>query len=122
MVPRWERDFCKKVGGLSWKTFLQKKQYLVLHEDMLKWDDCAGKEAFDTAKTRYWTEINGFPCDVLPPNPNLYIDEIDWDAQLEDGVLEDLENLSVVTDIGRDHEPVIIFSEELVKNSCEATR
>lgn len=44
----------------------------------MQWDDSAAAEAFNNAKMRYWGYCNGFPCSIPLPNPDAYIDEIDW--------------------------------------------
>ncbi|KAK7267294.1 hypothetical protein RIF29_19963 [Crotalaria pallida] len=87
-VPRWEKEFCSKVGSVPWEKLVETKKYLHLHENVMKWDDSAGKEAFDSAKKRFWAEYNGTRCDIPLPDPDLYLDDIDWnktdDPQLLD--------------------------------------
>eukprot|EP01018_Ginkgo_biloba_P038910 Gb_19719 [translate_table: standard] len=79
IVPSWEREFCKSVG-IQWKDLCEAKLYTPIYEDILNWKDSAGEEAFSNAKQRYWAQYNGINCEIALPNPDLYIDEIDWDS------------------------------------------
>ncbi|KAJ0083879.1 hypothetical protein Patl1_29510 [Pistacia atlantica] len=58
-VPAWEQKF----------------------DHILEWNDSAAEEAFRKAKLRYWSEINGEPCQIPLPNPDMYIDKIDWNLE-----------------------------------------
>ncbi|KAL5059271.1 hypothetical protein RYX36_030877 [Vicia faba] len=90
-VPLWEKKFCTSVGAVPWRRFIEGKRYMVLHSDVMKWEDSAVKEAFDNAKNRYWAEINGFPCHIPLPDPDMYIDEVDWDASVDPELYLDLD-------------------------------
>ncbi|KAG9134740.1 hypothetical protein Leryth_001043 [Lithospermum erythrorhizon] len=114
-VPTWEKQFCKVVGLLDWEEFLDLKKSLYLYDNVLKWDDSAGKEAFQSAKNRFWAELNGIPCDVNFPNPDLYIDDVDWDCKIDDQLLSDLDCRSVC-DSDEKSGPVIIFGDSLTPN------
>lgn len=114
-VPTWEKQFCKVVGLLDWEEFLDLKKTLYLYENVLKWDDSAGKEAFQSAKNRFWAELNDLPCDINFPNPNLYIDDVDWDCKIDDQLISDLECRSVI-DSDENSGPVIIFGDVLTPN------
>ncbi|XP_051142664.1 uncharacterized protein LOC127259390 [Andrographis paniculata] len=79
-VPTWEKDFCREVGGLDWGTLVETQRYMHLYPNIMNWDDSGAEEAFHNAKRRYWAKINGLPSGPSP-DPNLYIDFIDWEAE-----------------------------------------
>ncbi|KAG9132640.1 hypothetical protein Leryth_016688 [Lithospermum erythrorhizon] len=114
-VPAWEKKFCKAVGSLNWNAFLDMKQYVCLYENILKWNDSAGEEAFHSAKNRFWAELNGIPCTVDIPDPDLYIDEIDWECQIDEELLLDLDRRSVANSDEKS-DTVIIFGDSLIPN------
>ncbi|KAJ0019943.1 hypothetical protein Pint_30982 [Pistacia integerrima] len=58
-VPAWEQKF----------------------DHIVEWNDSAAEEAFRKAKLRHWSEINGEPCQIPLPNPDMYIDKIDWNLE-----------------------------------------
>ncbi|KAL8493901.1 hypothetical protein ACS0TY_024893 [Phlomoides rotata] len=118
-VPSWEKEFCRVIGSLDWETLLQMKKFMHLYDNVIKWDDSAGEEAFSNAKKRFWAEINGFPCDVALPDPDLYIDEIDWDSETCPQLLPDFESEPVVApNVEVDHDPVVIFGDTLLPNEA----
>lgn len=61
------------------------------NDNVFRWDDTAGKEAFQNAKNRYWADINGFSCDISAPDPNSYIGEINWNPYIDPELISDLE-------------------------------
>ncbi|KAG2275277.1 hypothetical protein Bca52824_057832 [Brassica carinata] len=75
-VPAWEKDFCAKVGSVPWSKVLEAKRFM--HQ-------------VDKAKSHYWAEINGVFCDLPLPDPDVYIDDVDWDAQVDNELVLDLE-------------------------------
>ncbi|CAL0317094.1 unnamed protein product [Lupinus luteus] len=91
-VPQWEKMFCSKIGGVPWKKLVEAKKYLSLHENVMKWDDSACIEAFDNAKKRFLASIKGLPCDISLPDPDIYIDNIDWNSTVNDEVIMELES------------------------------
>ncbi|XP_052173961.1 uncharacterized protein LOC127789187 [Diospyros lotus] len=93
-VPNWEKRFCYEVGRMPWKKFLDSKRFITLFKDVLNWNDTAGEEAFHDAKERYWAKINGLPCDIPLPDPDMYIDKIDWNAPIDPELMLDLEQNS----------------------------
>ncbi|GMH18694.1 hypothetical protein Nepgr_020535 [Nepenthes gracilis] len=95
-VPLWEKKFCSLVGAVPWRKLLETKKCLYLYDGVVKWNDSAGEEAFWNAKKRFWAEINGIPCDIKLPDPDIYIDEIDWDAEIDPELLLDLEREPVL--------------------------
>ncbi|PKU64891.1 uncharacterized protein LOC110102892 [Dendrobium catenatum] len=86
-VPPWEIKFCSQI---SWTKFCEDKKLTYLFENVLNWDDSAGKESFDNAKARYWAGINGLHCDIPLPNPDMYIDVVNQDTFLDPRLVEDL--------------------------------
>ncbi|KAL3632517.1 hypothetical protein CASFOL_025501 [Castilleja foliolosa] len=109
-VPKWEKEFCKVVGSLDWETLLQMKKFTHMYEDVINWNDSAGEEAFYNAKKRFWAEINGLYCHLPLPDPDLYIDNINWDSEIDTDSLSDVE-----TEFNP-HEPVVIFGDSLLPN------
>lgn len=88
------------------------KKFIHLYENVLNWNDSAGRDAFSDAKRRFWAEINGLPCDISLPDPDLYIDSIDWDSRIDP---EQLLDPIVITE-DEDHDPVVIFGDSLLPN------
>ncbi|XP_058756612.1 uncharacterized protein LOC131629830 [Vicia villosa] len=79
-VPAWEKKFCASVGSVPWEKLIEGKNNMFIYSNVANWEDSAVKEAFDNAKNRFWAEINGFPCDIPLPDPDMHIDDVDWDA------------------------------------------
>ncbi|KAL0453158.1 UNVERIFIED_CONTAM: hypothetical protein Slati_1293900 [Sesamum latifolium] len=115
-VPSWEKEFCKVVGSLDWETLLQMKRFMHLYENVIKWNDSAGEEALSNAKKRFWAEINGLPCDISLPDPDLYIDKIDWDSEVDPQMQSDIEFEPMISNAEKDHDPVVIFGDSLLPN------
>ncbi|CAN8237332.1 unnamed protein product [Cochlearia groenlandica] len=90
-VPAWEKDFCAVIGSVPWSQVVEAKRFMYLYDRVVQWDDSAGEDAFKIAKSRFWAEINGFPCDLPLPDPDVYIDDIDWDAEVDAELILDLE-------------------------------
>ncbi|XWS65759.1 hypothetical protein CRYUN_Cryun05aG0141000 [Craigia yunnanensis] len=90
-LPLWEKKFCTLVGKISWRKIVDTKKFMCYSDNVLNWDDSAGKEAFQNAKKCYWAEINGFSCDISAPDPNAYIDEINWNPYIDPELIRDLE-------------------------------
>ncbi|KMZ69775.1 hypothetical protein ZOSMA_207G00170 [Zostera marina] len=82
-VPRWEKDFCFSESKIKWKTICDAKIILPYHKKVAQWDDSACKEAFLNSKHRYWAKINNLPCVIPQPDPDMYLDEVDWDTQID---------------------------------------
>ncbi|XP_051143610.1 uncharacterized protein LOC127260020 [Andrographis paniculata] len=84
-VPKWEKDFCRKVGQFEWRNFVEAKNNAIsLAVDL--WDDSAAGDAFLAAKSSYYARHCGGAADqATPQNPNLYIDEIVWEEPRGDG-------------------------------------
>lgn len=73
------------------------KKFRHLYPNVLSWDDSAGREAFDNAWRRFWYKKKGYACDTPLPDPDLYIDIIDWDAEVDPELWRDLESIPVVS-------------------------
>ncbi|XP_060967494.1 uncharacterized protein LOC115711123 [Cannabis sativa] len=57
----------------------------------MEWNDSACEEAFKQAKKKFWAKINGFESEIVLPGPDIYIDEVDWDAEIDPELYLDLE-------------------------------
>ncbi|KAF8395766.1 hypothetical protein HHK36_019717 [Tetracentron sinense] len=100
-VPSWVKKFCFLVGSITWRKLLETKKTMFLDENVVQWNDSAGEEAFHNAKKRFWADINGLPYDVPLPDPDMYIDEVDWNSEIDPELL-----------IGLDKKPVVLDDEE----------
>ncbi|CAI9765002.1 unnamed protein product [Fraxinus pennsylvanica] len=89
-VPSWEIDYCNSVR-VPWYKILASKKYICCYPSVDEWDASAGEEALNDAKERYWANINGLVCDNPLPNPDLYIDEIDWNSYIDPELVSDLD-------------------------------
>ncbi|GMJ11849.1 hypothetical protein HRI_004854100 [Hibiscus trionum] len=115
-VPSWEKKFCTLVGSVPWWKLLETKRFMYLYDNVVQWNDSAGEEAFHNAKNRFWAEINGLPCDISLPDPDSYIDKIDWDSEIDPELLLDLEREPKVPDEKDKSENVVILGNSLLLN------
>ncbi|KAJ6912649.1 transducin family protein [Populus alba x Populus x berolinensis] len=115
-VPSWEKRFCYSVGSIPWRKLLETKKLMYLYENVVKWNDSAGEEAFHNAKNRFWAEINGLPCNISLPDPDIYIDEIDWNSSVDPELLLDLEREPKDHDEITKGEEVVIIGSSLLLN------
>ncbi|KAJ6921780.1 transducin family protein [Populus alba x Populus x berolinensis] len=99
-------------GESSWKP----KKLMYLYENVVKWNDSAGEEAFHNAKNRFWAEINGLPCNISLPDPDIYIDEIDWNSSVDPELLLDLDREPKDHDEITKGEEVVIIGSSLLLN------
>lgn len=58
---------------------------------MLKWDDSAAKDALFDAQKRFCSMINSLPHGPPLPDPDMYIDKIDWNPEIDPGLMSDLD-------------------------------
>lgn len=86
---------------------------MYLYENVVKWNDSAGEEAFHNAKSRFWAKINGLPCNISLPDPDIYIDEIDWNCNVDPDLLLDLEREPKTPVVGERHEVIVSLYEAL---------
>ncbi|KAL7598243.1 hypothetical protein Lser_V15G26264 [Lactuca serriola] len=110
-VPSWEKKFCSSIGSIPWKKLVETKRFIHLYDNVIKWNDSAGKEAFQSAKNNFYANIHGLPCNNRLPDPDIYIDNIDWDSKVDPNLILDLDSDSVVPDSGSkdEQEQVVIF-------------
>ena len=104
-VPLWEKQFCILVGKIPWGKIVETRKCMYPKDKVVRWDDSASEEAFQNAKKRYWTKINGLPCDVSLPDPDIYIDEIDWDTNIDPELIKDLEGEGPNMNQGNNYKP-----------------
>lgn len=90
-VPLWEKQFCQQVCSVPWKKVLVAKKYMHCYDNVVKWNDSDSEEAFHNAKKRFQAVIDSLPCDLPLPDPNMYIDEIDWNPEIDPKLIVDLE-------------------------------
>ncbi|KAK1277826.1 hypothetical protein QJS04_geneDACA003671 [Acorus gramineus] len=91
-VPAWEKRFCTHVCRMPWKKLCETKRVMSIYKSVVQWDDVAGEEAFQNAKARYWAEINGQHCGIPLADPDMYIDNVDWDCDVDPELYSDLDN------------------------------
>ncbi|GKV27684.1 hypothetical protein SLEP1_g36822 [Rubroshorea leprosula] len=115
-VPVWERNFCTLIGCVPWEKLLELHRSMHLYNNVLKWNDSAGEEAFNNAKTRFWAETNNLPCNITLPDPDMYIDEIDWNSEADPELLLDLEREPKTPDEIDKKENVVILGSALLSN------
>lgn len=93
-----------------------------MYHKIMEWNDSAGKEAFINAKRRYWAKKNGMSCDSSPPDPNLYIDQVNWDSDTnlnhDHTVFSDV---GALPKIEENHDSVVIFGDCFTPNQDLAT-
>lgn len=115
-VPSWEKEFCRRVGSVSWKKLLAAKTVKVYNQNVVDWDDSACEEAFQNAKTRFWAEINGLSCDISLPDPDIYIDDVDWNnSYVDPDLLSDLEDEATMNS---DEEEMDVIEEVNLTDGC----
>ncbi|XP_022983827.1 uncharacterized protein DDB_G0289917 [Cucurbita maxima] len=103
-VPSWEKKFCSSVGLIPWRKLLDTKKCMFLYENVVKWNDTACEEAFHNAKSRFWAKINGLHCNISLPDPDIFIDEIDWNCDVDPDLMLDLENEQISPVVGEEGE------------------
>lgn len=69
---------------------------------VLEWDDSAGEEAFYNAKARYWAKTNNLPCSIPSPKSDTYIEEVDWNSEIDIELLKDLDKCCLSSDLDED--------------------
>lgn len=119
-MPSWEKRFVAIVGSIPWRSVVETKKYMYLHNNVMEWDDSACKEAFDNAKNRFWAEINGLPCNIGLPDPDMYIDDIDWNSTIDPELILDLKREPALSEQGND-EGVIIGNSHILNQSFYCT-
>ncbi|KAG6638467.1 uncharacterized protein LOC122278802 [Carya illinoinensis] len=115
-VPSWEKKFCTSIGLVPWRKLLETKKCIYLYNNVVQWNDSAGEEAFHNAKKRFWAEINGLPCDIPLPDPDIYIDEVDWNSSIDPELLLNLEQEPKAPSEGDKDEKAVILADSLLLN------
>ncbi|XP_038698117.1 bifunctional endo-1,4-beta-xylanase XylA-like [Tripterygium wilfordii] len=114
-VASWEKKFCASVGSVSWRKLIEAQRFTYIYKNVINWDDSAVEEAFNSAKSRFWAQINGLPCDISLPDPDMYIEEIDWDSIINPELILDSEREPKVCDQTDNGEHVIIFGDSFLQ-------
>ncbi|CAJ2671553.1 unnamed protein product [Trifolium pratense] len=115
-VPLWEKEFCKSVGSVPWRKVIDVKKSMYLHPNVVSWDDTAVKEAFDNAKNRFYAENEGLPCDIPLPDPNIYIDDVDWNAPVDPELYLDIDIEEARRIMEEEAEEPVILGSSLLLN------
>ncbi|KAI3425605.1 Cytokinin dehydrogenase [Psidium guajava] len=79
------------VGTIPWAKIVYSKTLLSYHDNICHWDDSAAEEAFQNAKKRFWADVNGLPCDISLPDPDSYMDKINWNQAIDPELIKDLD-------------------------------
>ena len=82
----------------------------------MNWDDSAVREAFHNAKYRFWAAMNDLPCSISLPDPNIYIDDIDWNSSVDPELILDLERDATVPNKEQKDEVVVILGSPFLLN------
>ncbi|KAM1221365.1 uncharacterized protein LOC126593804 [Malus sylvestris] len=90
-APYWEKQFCLIVGSVPWRRVVETKKDMHLYESIVQWNDSANLETFNNEKYRFWAAINGLSCNISLPDPDMYIDDIDWNSSIDPELILDLE-------------------------------
>ncbi|KAI4333033.1 hypothetical protein L6164_017890 [Bauhinia variegata] len=90
-IPLWEKKYCTLIGLVPWQKIVDSKMLMSCHSNILNWNDSAAEEAFHTAKKQYWAKVNSLPSDISPPNPDIYIEKIDWNPNIDPELVKDLD-------------------------------
>ncbi|KAH0715324.1 hypothetical protein KY284_008229 [Solanum tuberosum] len=121
IFPSWEKEFCLKNSSFkSWKNFLRYKENTRFYYEILNWDDSAGEKAFYDAKNKFYAEFRNLHFDNLElSNPDLYIDEIDWNPKIDSNLLEELEFALLMKKKGTNLVQVRTLIEEIVPSGWD---
>ncbi|KAK7325362.1 hypothetical protein VNO77_29524 [Canavalia gladiata] len=91
-IPLWEKKYCTSVGLVPWQKIVDSKKFVYCHCNILDWNDSGAEEAFQSAKKYYWAKINCLPCDITMPDPDTYIDQIDWNPYIDPELVKELDS------------------------------
>ena len=92
------------------------KRHTHLYDNVLQWDDSAGEKAFKDAKSRFWSKFNGLSSDDASlPDPNAYIDDVDWESGVNSDLVHDLETeTETETETEQIRDDSVYLTEELL--------
>ena len=65
--------------------------FVYCHSNVFDWNDSAAEEAFQNAKSHYWAKINSLPCDISLPDPDTYINQIDWSPYIDPDLIKEID-------------------------------
>ncbi|XP_027342920.1 uncharacterized protein LOC113855472 [Abrus precatorius] len=91
-IPLWEKKYCTVVGYVPWQKIVDSKKFIYCHSNVLNWNDSSAEEAFQNAKKHYWAKINSLPCEISLPDPDTYIDQIDWNPCIDPELVKELDD------------------------------
>lgn len=63
------------------------------HDYVINWDASAGEEAFNNAKSQFLAQVNGSHCSISQPDPDTYIEKINWDPYIDPELIKDLDRV-----------------------------
>ncbi|XP_057542151.1 uncharacterized protein LOC130820695 [Amaranthus tricolor] len=116
-----EKKFCATVGGVSWQQVLDTQKYMYKDDKVLQWKDSAVQEAFWNAKKRFLAKMRGQPCDIKLPDPDIFIDEIDWDSIVDPELLLDLDKRDVEVPCETEKDSGVVFGIPVVPEQYALT-
>lgn len=91
-IPVWEKRFCEVIGSVPWRKVVEATDFKSWYTgNVITWDDSACQETFHNEKKRFWSQVNGVRCDISPPDPDLYVSEVDWDTTVDPELIRELE-------------------------------
>lgn len=76
---------------MPWGKIVDSKKFIYCHNNIVNWNDSACEEAFHNAKRRFWAQTNGHRCDIYLPDPDKYIEKIDWNPEIDSEMIEELD-------------------------------
>ncbi|ONK70917.1 uncharacterized protein A4U43_C04F2850 [Asparagus officinalis] len=88
--PSWEKTFCTSICHVSWERICAAKVMISGYNNIAEWNDSGALEAFTNAKARYWAEISGLSNDIPLPDPNMYIEKIEYNSIIDPELVADL--------------------------------
>ncbi|KAF5742424.1 hypothetical protein HS088_TW09G00472 [Tripterygium wilfordii] len=90
-IPLWEKKFCYVIGSVPWPKVVYAKKFMFCHGNVLNWDDSGSEVAFQNAKKRFWAEINGLHCDIPLPDPDIYVDQVNWNPDIDPALIKEVD-------------------------------
>ncbi|KAL1315030.1 hypothetical protein HN51_041822 [Arachis hypogaea] len=91
-VPLWEKKYCTLIGSVPWQKIVDSKYSINCHGNVLNWNDSAAEEAFHNAKNLYQARMNNLPSDISLPDPNMYVDQIDWNPYIDPKLIKEVDS------------------------------
>ncbi|MED6213472.1 hypothetical protein PIB30_093760 [Stylosanthes scabra] len=91
-VPLWEKKYCTLIGSVPWQKIVDSKYTINCHGNVFNWNDSAAEEAFQNAKNHYWARMNSLTSDISLPDPDMYIDQIDWNPYIDPELIKEVDS------------------------------